>query len=136
MILRILSLLAVAAALAYRFGRPYIAKRRTKDAADWPDTEATIQSAKIELIERVGHVRELLPFFDFSYAVGNEYYSGRFGLRVEEDRANAVMREWVNTKITVRYDPNRPSIFSLPDEMSVDGFRVSTLREFDLASQH
>jgi hypothetical protein len=90
----------------------------------------------MELVERVGHLRERLPFFAFSYVVDSEYYSGRFGLRVAEDRANTLMRELVGTKITVRYDPKRPSVFSLPDELSVDGFRVSTVPEVDLASQH
>lgn len=87
-------------------------------------------------MERVGHLSEELPFFAFSYMIENEHYSGRFGLRVPEDRATTLMREWVSTKITVRYDPKRPSVFSLPDEVSVDGFRVSTVREIDLASQH
>src|ERR1035437_5562425 len=132
MLIKILSVIAVAAALLYRFGRPYIIKRRLNDAADWPETEATIQSAEMELVERVGHLREKLPFFAFSYVVDNEYYPGRFGLRIAEDRASTLMREWVDTKITVRYDPKRPSVFSLPDELSVDGFRVSTVPEIDL----
>jgi hypothetical protein len=124
------------AALLYRFGRPYMIKRRLKGADDWPETEATIQSAEMEIVERVGHLREKLPFFAFSYVVDNEYSSGRFGLRVAEDRASTLMKEWGDTKITVRYDPKRPSVFSLPDELSVDGFRVSTVPEIDLASKH
>jgi hypothetical protein len=136
MLLTTLSVLVVAAALLYRFGRLYIFKERIKCAANWPETEAIIQSADMEWVERVGHLREELPFFAFSYKVENEYYSGRFGLRVPEDRATTLMREWVSTKVTVRYDPKRPSVFSLPDEVSVDGFRVSTVREIDLASQH
>ena len=136
MLINILSIIAVAAALLYRFGRPYMIKRRLKDAADWPQTEATIQSAEMELVERVGHLRERIPFFAFSYVVDNEYDSGRFGLRVGEDRDSALVREWIDTKVAVRYDPGRPSIFSLPDELSVDGFRVSTVPETELASQH
>jgi hypothetical protein len=135
-IIQILSLAAVVAALLYRFGPPYIAKRRTRDAADWPETQATIQSAKIELVERVGHLRTSVPFFDFSYVVGNDYYSGRFGVRVDETRANALTREWIDTKLAARYDPKRPASFSLPDEVSIDGFRVATVREFELVSQH
>jgi hypothetical protein len=135
-VIRILSLIILAAALLYRFGRLYMFKRRLKDAADWPEAKATIQSAEMEMVERVGHFREKLPFFAFSYAVDNDYYSGRFGLRVAEDRASTLMREWVDTKITVQYDPKRPSVFCLPDELSVDGFRVSTVPEIDLASQH
>jgi hypothetical protein len=137
MLIDILSVIAVVAALFYRFGRPYIIKRRLKDAADWPETEAIIQSAKMELVERIGHfLRENLPFFSFSFVVNGEHYSGRFGLCVAEDRASDVIKEWVNTKITVRYDPKRPSVFCLPEELPVDGFRVSTVPEIDLASQH
>lgn len=136
MVIEVLSLLVLAAAFVYRFAPAYIKKRQTRDASDWPETDATIQFAKMELVERVGHLRENLPFFDFSYAVDSEYYPGRFGLRVPKDRASSLVREWANTKITLRYDPKRPSIFSLPNELSVDGFRVSTVPEFDLASRH
>ena len=137
MTIKVFSLIVVAAALLYRFGRPYLIERRVKHAADWPETEATIQSAEMELVERVGHLRELLPFFAFSYVVDGEHYSGRFGLRVAaEDSASTLMNEWVDTKIAVRYDPKRPSVFSLPDELSVDGFRVNTVPEIELASQH
>jgi len=126
----------MAAALVYRFGPSYMLRRRTRNAAEWPQTEATIQSAEMELVERVGHLRERLPFFAFSYVVDNEYYSGRFGLRVAEDRASTLIRERVNTKITVRYDPKSPSVFSLPGDLFVDGFRVSTVPETALASSH
>jgi hypothetical protein len=136
MVIKILLLTVVVAALLYRFGRLYMAKWRLKDAVGWPETKATIQSAEMEIVERVGHLRESLPFFSFSYAVDSEYYSGRFGIRVADDRASTLMREWVDTEITVRYDPKRPSVFSLPDELPVDGFRVSTVPEIDLASEH
>lgn len=136
MFINVLAVVLVGCALLYRFGRPYMIKRRTKDAADWPETRATIQSANMELVERVGYLREKLPFFAFSYVVDSEYYSGRFGLRVAEDRASALMREWIDTKITVQYDPKRPSIFSVPDELSVDGCQVSTVPEIDLVSEH
>lgn len=136
MLIQVLSLGALAAALLYRFGRPYLAKRRTRNAADWPDTEATVQSGKMELVERVGHFVSRVPFFDFSYVVDNEYYSGRFGLRVDEDRGDTLIREWVGTKVTVRYDPSRPSVFSVPEELPVDGFRVDTVPEMELASEH
>jgi hypothetical protein len=136
MLINILAIIVVGAALAYRFGPSYLGKRRTKDAPDWPETEATIQSAGMELIERVGHIREEVPFFAFSYVIGSEYYSGRFGLRAPEDRATSLMREWIDTKFTLKYDPNHPSVYRLPDELPVDGFRCGTVPETDLASQH
>jgi hypothetical protein len=72
-------------------------------------------------------MRERLPFLAFSYIVDGEYYSGRFGLRVAEDRTDTLITELIDTRITVRYDPKQPSVFSLPDELSVDGFRVEVL---------
>jgi hypothetical protein len=136
MLINILAIIAVVGALVYRFGPSYLLKRRTKDAADWPETEATIQSAGMELIERIGHVREEVPFFAFSYVVDSEYYAGRFGLRVPEDRAITLMREWINTKIALQYNPNQPSVYRLSDELLVDGFRRGTVPESDLASRH
>ncbi len=136
MVIEVLSLLVLAAALAYRFAPAYIRKRQTKDAANWPETDATIQSAKMELVERVGHLRESVPFFDFSYTVDGEYHSGRFGLRVNETRGIALIREWIDKKANVQYDPKHPAIFCLPDEVPVDGFRISTVPETELASEH
>jgi hypothetical protein len=136
MILKIAALIVVVAALLYRFGRLYLYKRRIKNAADWPDTDAIIQSAKMEPVERIGQFREILPFFAFSYVINGEYFTGRFGLRVPEDRANTVMKEWINNKINVQYDPKRPSVFCLPEVLSVDGLRVDTVPEVDLASKH
>jgi hypothetical protein len=136
MLIEVLSVIVVAAALVYRFGPSYLNKRRTKDAADWPQTQATIQSAKLELVERTGYIRKEVPFFTFSYLVDNEYYSGRFGLRVAEDRALTLTRDWVGTTMSMRYDPTQPSVFWIPDEIPVDGFRVTTVREFELVSEH
>jgi hypothetical protein len=90
----------------------------------------------MELVERIGHIREEVPFFSFSYVVESEYYSGRFGLRVPEDRATTLMRDWIDTKIALQYDPMRPSVYRLPDELQVDGFRRGTVPESDLASRH
>ncbi len=134
--LYILAIVAVAVALLYRFGRPYLKKRQTRNFADWPDSEATVQSGNMELVERAGHFRERVPFFDFSYVVGGEYYSGRFGLRTDEDRGNRLITEWIGTKVNVRYNPERPSVFYVPDELPVDGFRISTVPETELASEH
>jgi len=136
MLINILAIIAVASALVYRFGPAYMLKRRTKGAADWPETEATIQSAGMASVERVGNIREEVPFFTFSYVVESEYYSGRFGLRVPEDRSTTLMRDWINAKIALQYDPNQPSIYRLPDELPVDGFRRGTVPETDLVSQH
>ena len=136
MLVSVLAIVAVVAALVYRFGKPYYRKRQARNSASWLDTEATVQSGKMELVERVGHFRERVPFFDFSYVVNSEYYSGRFGLRVDEDRGNRLIREWIGAKVNVRYDPERPTTFCLADDLLVDGFRTDTVPEAELASEH
>lgn len=135
-LVNILAIIVVGAALLYRFGKPYIAKRQTRNAAEWPVTEATIQSGKMELVESIGHLRQRVPFFDFSYLVEGEYSSGRFGLRVEENRGTTLIRKWVGARIEIRYDPKHPDVFSVPDELSIDGFRISTVNETELVSEH
>lgn len=112
------------------FGRVYVAyvkKTRLKGAVDWPETEGTIRSATVRLVGRAGYRTEKLPFFAFSYEVDSEYYSGRFGLRVDEERANQLTRDLVDTKITVRYDPKRPETYCLPEELPVEGYRVGVV---------
>ncbi|MBS1805229.1 MAG: DUF3592 domain-containing protein [Acidobacteria bacterium] len=136
MLVDILAIIVVGVALLYRFGKPYLARRQTRNVADWPVTEATIQSGKMELVERIGHLRGRVPFFEFSYLVHGEYHSGRFGLRLEEDRGTNLVRELVGTKINVSYDPRHPNMFCVPDELSVDGFRIKTVSETELTSEH
>jgi hypothetical protein len=38
--------------------------------------------------------------------------------------------------VNVSYDPERPDIFCVPDELSVDGFRIKTVTETELVSEH
>ena len=112
------------------FGRVYVSyleKRRLKGAVDWPETEGIIRSATVRLISRAGYRTQKLPFFAFSYEVDGEYYSGRFGLQVEEERAGPLSRDLVDTRITVRYDPKRPETYCLPEELPVEGYRVGVV---------
>ncbi len=53
-----------------------------------------------------------------------------------EDRANALIRRVGRHQDCHSIRSQMPSIFSLPDQMSVDGFRISAVREIDLVSQH
>src|ERR1700761_2166873 len=76
--------------------------RRMRGSIDWPETEATIQSGDTELV-RYGMINERLPFFDFSYMISGEVCSGRFGLRVTEDRTDTLTRDLIGTKITIGY---------------------------------
>jgi hypothetical protein len=129
-------LIIVAIGVTVSLAGAYLRKRRMKGSDDWPETEATIQSAEMKLTERVGHLRQEVPFFTFSYVVDGEYYSGRLGLRVPDDQGAMLLRKMIDTKITVQYDPKRPSIYKLPDELPVDGFRVDTVSETELVYQY
>lgn len=57
-----------------------------------------------------------LPCFAFSYLVAGEYYSGRFALWAKGGRSDELLRELIESKFTIRYDPDHPSSFFIPDE--------------------
>jgi hypothetical protein len=130
MVSGVLVYLVAGVVVVVAFGRVYAAyveKNRLKGAVDWPEAEATIRSGNVRLVGRGGHRTQKLPFFAFSYEVDGEYYSGRFGLQVDEERAGQLSRDLVDTKITVRYDPKRPETYCLPEELPVEGYRVSVV---------
>lgn len=107
--------IGVAAALGFLILR----RARREDAAqNWPSAEATIQSAAIE--EVGSRYKDLLPCFAFSYVVDGEYFSGRFCLYVKGDRADALIKDMIDAKLTVQYDPQKPERFSIPDESIED----------------
>ena len=61
--------------------------------------------------------------FRFSYAVNNEYYSGIFGLAVEGEAADRLLREMSDRNFTVSYKPAQSSEFYIPGEI-MDGYEV------------
>ena len=91
-------------------------------ARNWLSTEATIQSAGIETIG-TGRYSEELPCFAFSYVVGGEYYSGRFALSAKDDHADALIKEMVDRKLIVLYNPKRPSSYFIPND-EMEGYEV------------
>ncbi len=99
--------------------------RKNAAAQNWPVAEATIQTAAIEPVS-MGRGYSDLPCFAFSYLVDGEYYSGRFALKAKGDRSDELLRELIESKLTIRYDPNRPSSFFIPDE-TVGGCEVYLL---------
>ncbi len=100
-------------------------KKRVEEAADWPTTEATIQQTEFREFtsNSKSEPAHLYPCFEFYYVVNGEYYSGRFGLAVEGEMADGLIREMNNRKFTVGYKPAQPSEFYIPDEM-MDGYEV------------
>jgi hypothetical protein len=99
-------------------------QKRVEEAANWPTTEATINSAEFQ--EFQGSSRReihLYPCFEFYYVVNGDYYSGRFGLAVEGEPADRLSREMIDKKLTVSYKSTQPSKFYIPDEM-MNGYEV------------
>lgn len=62
-------------------------------AADWPEVEGTIQSVNKVMVGRGSHVIDVA---DFSYAVGNEFNSGRVTVSPGFSTADNSAKELVN----------------------------------------
>jgi hypothetical protein len=121
----LLALIPVAGVVVALFVRLFRNANREVEAKSWPSTEATIQSAEIETVDR-GRSAVELPCFAFSYAVNGEYYSGRFSLSRDDARLPAFLREMIDQKVTIKYDPKRPGSFSVKD-VFIEGCEVQTV---------
>jgi hypothetical protein len=98
-------------------------QRRNQQKKTWPTVEATVQSAETELVNMGGRSKVSLPCCAFSYVIDGEYYSGRFG--VTED---GPFKELIDQKLTIHYDPKRPSSFYIPANV-INGCQVLTIPE-------
>ena len=87
--------------------------------------EATIQSAGMEIVGG-GREKVWLPCFAFSYVVDGEYYSGRFSLWGCDDRSATLIRELVDKKLKVHYDPKKPSDFLIAED-TIEGCIVNRI---------
>ena len=87
---------------------------------DWPVTEATIESGQIEA---VAQGRATLPTFAFSYQVAGQYYAGRFGLIPRSVGPEELIARMTGRKLQLRYRPDRPEMWFIPDEM-LEGCQV------------
>ena len=97
-------------------------ERRQKEAQSWPSAEATIESSGMEAVGS-GRPAADLPCFAFSYVVNGEYYSGRFSLSGGKDRSESLLREMVDRKINVKYDPTRPESYMIAEDV-IEGCEV------------
>lgn len=84
-----------------------------RESVDWPIVEAAIQSGSLELLAD-GRRQFERPCFIFSYVVDEEYYSGSFGLEVEGEAADSLIKVLIDRKLPVCYEPSKPSTFYLP----------------------
>ena len=119
----------LAAVFAFTFGVAAIfaiwwwrKKREVDEARQWPQTEATVESAALETTTETR--RSVLPTFGFSYEVAGERYSGRFSLlRPKTVPCESLLLHMVGHKVQVHYDPQRPKIWFIPDEL-IEGCKV------------
>ena len=99
-------------------------KLRLRKAADWPTTEATIESGAIEVVARNRYTTVELPVFSFSYSVGTEYFGGRFALLPYiTDPGDSIIQRMIGRKLRVRYDPKHRDVWFIPDEL-IEGCKV------------
>ena len=84
----------------------------------WPIADGQIFRADVRNADVGGWLCELT----YSYSAMGEYYSGTFQRQVPwQNRANAVAERFPSkTRVTVRYDPDRPAISTvLMDDVGV-----------------
>ena len=122
-IIVILEWIALVGVIIVLLVRLYRNRNREREAATWPRAAAIIQSAGLEYVHSGGRSPVERPCFAFSYVVNGEYYSGRFSLPGDDDRSATLIRELIDRKLTVKYDPQNPSDFRIVDTM-IEGCNI------------
>ena len=89
------------------------------DTADWLETEATIQKAVIERLDKY----TWYPGFAFSYSIGGEYHSGKFFLKADQEQSEELIRDLLGYKFPVQYDPSDPSAWYIA-EATISGYEI------------
>jgi hypothetical protein len=92
-----------------------------EQARKWPRTEATIQSAEVEVLHGTRRSSLKASVCAFSYTVDGMRYSGRFSLLSgtrPEDRPMRTLpvRTLVDQKLPLLYDPVHPRKWYIPME--------------------
>jgi hypothetical protein len=90
--------------------------RGLEQAGKWPRTEATIQSAEVEIIRGTGGGALKAPVCAFSYTVNGLRYSGRFSLVSGTKPADHPVRTLVDQRLPLLYDPLHPKNWCIPME--------------------
>jgi hypothetical protein len=89
--------------------------------------EGTIQSVSKVLV-RAGRYSHSVDVGDFSYIVNDEYYSGRLTISRSFSTHDASLEDLVNQKIQVRYDPQKPESYYVPQQ-ELGGFLLDPYDE-------
>jgi hypothetical protein len=93
--------------------------RDVAETADWLETEATIQNAVIERIDKYTSY----PSFAFSYSVSGEYLSGKFFLKADQEQSEELIKALLSQKFPVQYDPKSPSAWYIAEAM-IAGYEI------------
>ena len=112
----ILVALLLFTSVAVLFARRQVSAR---NALNWPLTEATIQLVRIDHYGR--NTGNPIYVGDFSYTVGDDYYSGTVGISGSFSTGKAAPEGLANQKFQVHYNPGKPEQFSIPQQ-EIGGF--------------
>ena len=85
-----------------------------KNTLNWPLTEATIQFVRIDHFGR--NTGNPIYVGDFSYTVGDDYYSGTVGISRSFSTGKAAPEGLVNQKFQVHYNPGKREQFSIEQQ--------------------
>lgn len=122
MIVWLIALGIVAVGIGIVIGSGKYEARIDKDVAntaDWLETEATIQHAVVERLDKY----TWYPGFSFSYSIRGEYFSGKFFLKANEKESDEVLKTLLNQKIPIQYDPENPSAWYLA-QATIGGYEI------------
>jgi uncharacterized protein DUF3592 len=97
------------------------------DRANWPATEATIQS--VGKVIGSGRGSYPLDVGDFSYVVKDEYYSGRAMISRSFSTGDSQPRDLIDKKFQVRYDPRKPEKYEV-SQSEVEGYLLDPYDDF------
>ena len=98
--------------------------RMIKAQKEWPRTDATIQSARLETVASGRGSKIILPVFGFSYKVNDDYYSGYFSLMpYTVEYEDSILARMTNRVLPVCYNPEHPEKWLLPEQM-IEGYKV------------
>jgi hypothetical protein len=88
---------------------------RSEKAANWPVAEATIQSVGRVVVD-AGRQSYSVDVGDFSYIVDDDFYSGRLTISSSFSTHAAQPKDLTSQKIQVRYNPQKPEQYSVPQQ--------------------
>lgn len=96
------------------------------NTADWLEAKATIQDAAVERYIQYSWYSS----FAFSYAVGAEYFSGRFFLRANLQQSEDLVKTLLHREFPVQYDPNNPSEWYIA-QATIAGYEIIQKESLD-----